>query len=74
MWRVLRVRAGLAEGARVSVAAVADYMGDSPAVLLKTYTHLVPADNDRARPVVQAAFDDLQTQSAEDSLRTDEGQ
>ncbi len=35
----------------VSVAAVADYMGHSPAVLLKTYAHLIPADNDRAQSV-----------------------
>jgi integrase len=40
----------------ISVAAVADYMGHSPATLLSTYTHLIPADHDRARGVVQAAF------------------
>ncbi|MDQ6617284.1 MAG: hypothetical protein M3083_21700 [Actinomycetota bacterium] len=44
----------------VFVAAVADYMGHSPAVLLKTYAHIIPADNDRARSAVQAAFADLQ--------------
>jgi integrase len=40
----------------VSVAAAADYLGHSPAELLKTYAHLVPADHERARSVVQAAF------------------
>jgi len=40
----------------VSVAAVADNMGHSPATLPKTYAHLIPADHDRARGVVQAAF------------------
>jgi integrase len=40
----------------VSVAAAADYLGHSPAELLKTYAHMVPADHDRARSVVQAAF------------------
>jgi integrase len=41
----------------VSVAAAAEYLGHSPAVLLSTYAHLLPADHDRARSVVQAAFD-----------------
>jgi integrase len=50
----------------VSVAAAADYLGHSPAVLLRTYAHLMPADHDRARAVVQAAF----ARSAEDFLRT----
>jgi hypothetical protein len=50
----------------VSVAAAADYLGHSPAVLLKTYAHLIPADHDRARAVVQAAFG----RAAEDQLRT----
>lgn len=50
----------------VSVPAAAEYLGHSPAVLLRTYAHLVPADHDRARAVVQAAF----AQAAEDSLRT----
>jgi hypothetical protein len=38
------------------VAAAADYLGHSPAELLKTYAHLVPADHERARSVVHAAF------------------
>jgi integrase len=41
----------------VSVAAAADYLGHSPAVLLQTYAHLMPADHERARSVVQSAFD-----------------
>jgi hypothetical protein len=40
----------------VSVAAAAEYLGHSPGELLGTYTHLLPADHDRARSVVQAAF------------------
>lgn len=40
----------------VSVAAAAEYLGHTPAVLLRTYAHLMPADQDRARAVVQAAF------------------
>ncbi len=40
----------------VSVAATADYLGHSPAVLLTTYAHLMPADHDRARSVVEQAF------------------
>jgi integrase len=82
IWRALRTRAEL-PAARfhdtrhtyastllsggVSVAAAADYLGHSPAVLLGTYAHLMPADHERARAVVQAAF----TRAAEDSLRTD---
>lgn len=40
----------------VSVAAAAEYLGDSPMVLLSTYAHLMPGDHDRARSVVEAAF------------------
>jgi hypothetical protein len=54
----------------VSVAAAADYLGHSPAELLRTYAHLVPADHERARSVVQAAFakatDDASARTAED--------
>jgi integrase len=53
----------------VSVAAAADYLGHSPAELLRTYAHLVPADHDRARAVVQHAF----ARAGEDSLRTERG-
>ncbi|MGI8751210.1 MAG: tyrosine-type recombinase/integrase [Acidimicrobiales bacterium] len=83
VWRSLRARADL-PAARfhdtrhtfasvllsggVPVAAAADYLGHTPSVLLKTYAHLAPADHDRARSVVQAAF----ARSAEDSLRTGE--
>lgn len=80
VWRGLRRRAGLPAAqfhtARhtyastllsggVSVPAAADYLGHSPAVLLRTYAHLVPADHDRARDVIQAAF----AQPAEAKLR-----
>ena len=70
-WRALRKRAGL-PAARyhdtrhtfasvllsggVSVPATADYMGHTPAVLLKTYAHLMPAEHDRARSAVQKAL------------------
>jgi integrase len=72
VWRSVRARAGL-PGARyhdcrhtyasvllsagVSVPAAAEYLGHTPAVLLKTYAHLMPADHDRARAAVQAAFE-----------------
>ena len=64
VWRVLREKAEL-PAARfhdtrhtfastllsggVSVAAGADYLGHSPAVLLQTYARLMPSDHDRAR-------------------------
>jgi integrase len=71
VWRSLRARAGLPEArfhdarhtyasvllsAGVSVPAAAEYLGHTPAVLLKTYAHLMPGDHDRARAAVQAAF------------------
>jgi integrase len=71
VWRTLRERAGLPEArfhdtrhtfasvllsGGVSVAAAAEYLGHSPAVLLSVYAHLMPADHDRARSVVAAAF------------------
>jgi integrase len=82
VWRSLRARAGLPTArfhdtrhtfasvllsGGVSVPAAAEYLGHSPAVLLATYAHLMPADHDRARSAVQAAF----AQTAEDSLRTE---
>jgi integrase len=39
----------------VSVAA-AEYLGHSPGALLATYAHLLPADHERARSAVAAAF------------------
>jgi integrase len=52
----------------VSVKAVADWLGHaSPVVTLTTYAHLMPADEDVARTVLDAA---LQT-PAEDSVRTE---
>jgi integrase len=54
----------------VSVKAVADWLGHaSPVVTLSTYAHLMPADEDVARSVLDDAF----TRSAEDSLRTNAG-
>ncbi len=71
MWDELRARAGL-PAARfhdtrhtyasvllsggVSVAAAAEYLGHSPAMLLGTYAHLLPADHDRSRRAVEVAF------------------
>ena len=73
LWRQLRARARL-PAARfhdtrrtfastllsggVSVAAAAEYLGHSPGVLLATYAHLLPADHERVRQVVEAAFGD----------------
>jgi integrase len=69
--RALRVRAGMPKArfhttrhtfasvllsGGVSVTAAADYLGHSPTELLRTYAHMIPADHDRARSVVQAAF------------------
>jgi hypothetical protein len=71
LWRQLCLRAGLPGAVfhncrhtfastllsgGVSVAAAADYLGHSPAVLLRTYAHLLPANHDRAREVIQSAF------------------
>lgn len=70
-WRTTRLAAGLPEAryhdtrhtfasillsGGVSVAAAADFLGHSPAMLLSTYAHLLPADHERARTVVDAAF------------------
>lgn len=53
----------------VGVKAVADWLGhSSPVITLSTYAHLMPADEDVARAVLDAAL----APSAEDSLRTDE--
>jgi integrase len=66
VWRTMRRRAGLPKARihdsrqtfastllsrGVSVAAAAEYLGHTPAVLLSTYAHLLPADHDRARQV-----------------------
>jgi Phage integrase family len=51
----------------VSVAAAADYLGHSPAMLLSTYAHVMSADHDRARAAVLRAF----TRSTEDCARTE---
>ena len=71
IWRQIRERAGLPRArfhdtrhtfastllsGGVSVPATAEYLGHTPAELLRTYAHLLPADHDRARAVVQTAF------------------
>jgi integrase len=81
IWRQIRKDAGLEEArfhdtrhtyastllsGGVSVAAAADYLGHSPAMLLNTYAHLMPADHERARLAIQAAF----IPAAEDAVRT----
>jgi hypothetical protein len=49
------------------VKAVADWLGHaSPVVTLETYAHLMPVDEDRARSVLDGAF-----QRVEDTLRTE---
>lgn len=54
----------------VSVKAVADWLGHaSPVITLSTYAHLMPADEDVARRVL----DDALARAAEDPLRTDGG-
>ncbi|MEO8694812.1 MAG: tyrosine-type recombinase/integrase [Acidimicrobiales bacterium] len=40
----------------VSVPACAEWLGHTPGVLLSTYAHLLPGDDDRARAIVQNAF------------------
>jgi integrase len=45
----------------VPVPAAAEYLGHTAAELLRTYAHLLPADHDRARTAVQAAFDGWST-------------
>ena len=54
----------------VPVAATADYLGHSPAVLLSTYAHLIPEDHDRARGAVEAAFKTAVDGDGENLLRT----
>jgi integrase len=71
VWDQLRRRAGLPQArfhdtrhtfasmllsGGVSVPAAGEYLGHSPGELLRTYAHLMPADHDRARTAVAAAF------------------
>ena len=58
--------------AGVPVPAVAEYLGHSPAVLLSTYAHLMPADHDRARSAVRAAFGKSTTNRAPRAQRQPE--
>ena len=71
-WRATMKAAGLADvrfhdcrhtfastllSAGVSIKAVAEWLGHaSPTVTLRTYAHLMPVDDDRARGVLDAAF------------------
>jgi integrase len=49
-----------------SIRALAEYLGHSdPGFTLRTYTHLMPSSEDRARQAMEAALEDLA-----DSLRT----
>jgi integrase len=57
----------LSEG--VSPALVAERLGDDIKTLLETYAHVIRADDDRVRSIVDATLGD----SAEDLLRTDSG-
>lgn len=53
----------------VSVKAVADWLGHaSPVITLTTYSHLMPADEEVARAVLDAAL----APSTEDRLRTEQ--
>lgn len=50
----------------VSIRALADYLGhEDPGFTLRVYCHLMPADDDRARQAVDAAYD-------ADAVRTDD--
>lgn len=54
--------------AGVSIRALADYLGHSdPGFTLRTYAHMMPASEDRARSAIDAAYDD-----PADSVRTGE--
>lgn len=50
----------------VSIPAVAGYLGDTPTMVLKTYGHLVSADDERVRATIRR----MRRGASEDSLRT----
>ena len=50
--------------------ATADSLGHSPAVLQSTFAHLIPADHDRARGAVEAAFKTVTEDGGENLLGT----
>lgn len=57
MMHVLRHTAASAWlSAGVSVRAVAEFLGDTEAVVQKTYSHLMPDDRDRARKAMERFF------------------
>ncbi|HMH93696.1 MAG TPA: tyrosine-type recombinase/integrase [Streptosporangiaceae bacterium] len=56
-WHVLRHTAAsewLSKG--LGLAKTAAYLGDTQGVVLKTYSHFMPADEDRAREIMNAFF------------------
>lgn len=54
---------------RESLANVAEYMGNTPAVVLRTYTHLMPDDQDRARKAMDAFLCPEQAEEDADPAR-----
>src|ERR1019366_5589394 len=56
-WHVLRHTAAsewLSKG--LGLAKTAAYLGDTQGVVLRTYSHFMPADEDRAREIMNAFF------------------
>lgn len=57
-WHALRhTSASQWLGGGLSLAKVAAYLGDTQAVVLSTYSHFLPAEEDRAREIMDAFFD-----------------
>ncbi len=50
------VAARRGQGAGLSLAKVAAYLGDTKEVVLATYAHFMPDDDDRAREIMDAFF------------------
>jgi integrase len=57
--------------AGLSLAKVAAYLGDTKEVVLATYAHFMPDDDDRAREIMNAFFKPSSPGSAADSCATD---
>jgi integrase len=57
--------AWLSEG--LSLAKVAAFLGDTQEVVLKTYSHFMPDDDDRAREIMNAFFTPKQDDAGQDS-------
>ena len=73
VWRAIRTKAEMPAArfhdtrhtfASVLLSGGVSVVGHSPAELLKTYAHTIPADHERTRSVVQAAF----AKAAEDDM------